>query len=99
MEHILDVDTELFTKVKEHEIEEMEVPARVRGQELRRYDTIKLYHPGDEAEALRIEISDIKAEECASSQESVRIAFTLLEWMYRLDTDVLGYDDSSDVFW
>lgn len=84
MEHILDVETEAFIRVKEHETTRLEVPAVIEGRELRQYDTIKLYHPGDEREAVRIEISEITE---TGGQDDVQISFALLEWMYRLDTE------------
>lgn len=63
MEHYLDIETVLFEKIKEHETTKMRIPPCINKKEVRMGDTLKLYHPGDETEALRVEIVNIEKPE------------------------------------
>ena len=83
MEHILDIDTELFRQIQEHETVEMDVPAQIEGREIRPLDTMKLYHPGEEIEALCIEVETVERRG-ENGEETGRIRFALLEWMFRI---------------
>lgn len=83
MEHYLDIDTELFEKIKEHETTRIQIPRMINGREVRIGDTLKLYHPGDEGEALRVEMTGV--EEMDGNAE---VSFDLLEWMCRLETEL-----------
>ena len=84
MEYVLDIDTELFEKIKEHETVQLTVPAMLQGREVKKYDTFKLYHPGEEVEALRIEVADVVEEK----KNDVVIEFQLLEWMFKMETEL-----------
>ncbi|HIW60484.1 MAG TPA: hypothetical protein H9880_11475 [Candidatus Anaerobutyricum avicola] len=86
MEHYLDIETALFTKIKEHETENAVIPRQIGGREVRPGDTLKLYHPGDETEALRVEITAVKPD--GEATEKLQITFALLEWMCQVETEL-----------
>lgn len=86
MEHYLDIETALFTKIKEHETENAVIPRQIGGREVRPGDTLKLYHPGDETEALRVEITAVKPD--GEATEKLHITFALLEWMCQVETEL-----------
>lgn len=85
MEHYLDIATDVFNKIKEHVTEEIEIPCLISGREVQPGDTMKLYHPADETEALRIEITGVSN---ATGNQTVTASFVLLEWMCRLETEL-----------
>lgn len=68
MEHYLDIETERFEKIKEHEATWMSVPRRVAGREIGIGDVLKLYHPGDPTEAIRVEVTDVQTADAAAAQ-------------------------------
>ena len=78
MEHILDIETTLFRQIQEHETVEMEIPSRDEGREIKPMDTLKLYHPGEEIEALRIEVESV--EKRGENGEKNRIEYGLAFW-------------------
>lgn len=84
MEYVLDIETEVFEKIKNHETLHLKVPAMIQGIELKKYDTLKLYHPGEEIEALRVEVVDIRD----SGENNSEIELNLLEWMFRMETEL-----------
>ena len=84
MEHILDIETTLFRQIQEHETVEMEIPSRDEGREIKPMDTLKLYHPGEEIEALRIEVESVEKRGENGEKEPDRIRFSLLEWMFHI---------------
>lgn len=86
MEHYLDIETERFEKIKEHEMTWILVPRRVAGREIGVGDVLKLYHPGDPTEAIRVEVTDVQTAD--AGQEFIRVSFVLLEWMCRLETEL-----------
>ncbi len=100
MEHYLDIETELFEKVKKHKTTEMRISRSIDGREVKTGDTLKLYHLGDETEALRVEITGVETtgveetvqemserEDC-DAEQAVTVSFSLLEWMCRLETEL-----------
>lgn len=98
MEYILDIETEVFEQIKNHETVHLQVPAVMNGAKLKKFDTLKLYHPGEEIEALRIEVVDLErmpeeegrdyAGGTVSEDGTVRIEFQLLEWMFQMETEL-----------
>lgn len=100
MEHYLDIETELFEKIKEHETTEIRIPRCIDGRKVKTGDTLKLYHPGDETEALRVEITGVETTEVGEmvqdtsegedcdAEQAVTVSFSLLEWMCRLETEL-----------
>lgn len=68
MEHYLDIETERFEKIKEHEVTWILVPRRVAGREIGIGDVLKLYHPGDPTEAIRVEVTDVQTADAAAAQ-------------------------------
>lgn len=68
MEHYLDIETERFEKIKEHEVTWILVPRRVAGREIGVGDVLKLYHPGDPTEAIRVEVTDVQTADAAAAQ-------------------------------
>ena len=99
MEYVLDITTDVFENIKEHRTLHLTVPAVIEGNEIHKYDTLKLYHPGEEVEAFRIEIVDIMeksiCEEAEQGQMSVDtdeknvvVEFQLLEWMFQMETEL-----------
>lgn len=84
MEHYLDVEDALFEQIKEHAITEISVPHAINGTEIKEGDVLKLYHPGDNTEALRIEITAMKKAE----PQMRYVSFILLEWMCRIETEL-----------
>ena len=98
MEHILDIETEVFEKIKDHEILQFKVPATMNGVEIKKFDTLKLYHPGEEIEALRIEVVGLEPVMEGQNQDSsgsetvhkemILVEFQLLEWMFQMETEL-----------
>lgn len=98
VEHILDIETEVFGKIKNHEILQLKVPATMNGVEIKKFDTLKLYHPGEEIEALRIEVVGLEPVTEEQNQDSsgsetvhkemILVEFQLLEWMFRMETEL-----------
>lgn len=98
VEHILDIETEVFEKIKNHEILQLKVPATMNGVEIKKYDTLKLYHPGEEIEALRVEVVGLEPVTEEQNQDSsgsetvhkemILVEFQLLEWMFRMETEL-----------
>ena len=99
MEHYLDIETELFEKIREHETTRIQIPREINGREVRTGDTLKLYHPGDGTEALRVEVSGVEErgtkgedgkeeEKSGETGQEVTVSFFLLEWMCRLETEL-----------
>lgn len=98
VEHILDIETEVFEKIKNHEILQLKVPATMNGVEIKKFDTLKLYHPGEKIEALRIEVVGLEPVTEEQNQDSsgsetvhkemILVEFQLLEWMFRMETEL-----------
>lgn len=98
VEHILDIETEVFEKIKDHEILQFKVPATMNGVEIKKFDTLKLYHPSEEIEALRIEVVGLEPVTEEQNQDSsgsetvhkemILVEFQLLEWMFRMETEL-----------
>lgn len=99
MEYVLDIETEVFEKIKNHETVHFRAPALIRGERIKKFDTLKLYHPGEEIEALRIEVvgmeqlaeeqrlSDSGGED-TSANNTIVVEFQLLEWMFQMETEL-----------
>lgn len=99
MEYVLDIETEVFEKIKNHETVYFRAPALIRGERIKKFDTLKLYHPGEEIEALRIEVvgmeqlaeeqrlSDSGGED-TSANNTIVVEFQLLEWMFQMETEL-----------
>lgn len=84
MEHYLDIEEILFTQIKEHTTTVISIPHVIKGREVKIGDVLKLYHDGDDTEALRIEITAMEEME----PQKVCISFVLLEWMCRIETEL-----------
>lgn len=89
MEYYMDISTELFEKIKEHETEELlfkeeELNVLTKKNEFPYFeqgDTLKLYHPGEDPEAFRLEITGEKIK-----NGQISLSFERLEWMMALET-------------
>lgn len=82
MEHVFDIETAVFEQIKEHQTIHLTVPKE--GRDIKPFDTLKLYHPGEDVEALRIEVTNVIEE----NETDVTIEFQLLEWMFQMETEL-----------
>lgn len=80
MDYILDISTELFEQIKHHEISTFFIEKNVLPEEIKEGDALKLYHPGNKEEALRVLVKKAKPDG--------EIQFELLEWMFRMETEL-----------
>lgn len=84
MEHILDIDTEVFEKIKNHETLQIEIPSEINQRRVKEGDDLKLYHPGNPAEALRIHLVKLTQRQ----KDKVLAHFELSEWMFWMETEL-----------
>ena len=104
MKYYVDISTEQFEGLRDHETDELVIP-RSLAEELtgrgaypffETGDELKLYHPSDDPEALRMEILSFPGGEEESGD--LRIRLKLNEWMMALPKEEFS-EDSELLFW
>ena len=97
MKYYVDITTDQFERLRDHETEELVIPLS-QARELtggKDYpcfqigDELKLYHPSDDPEALRMEILCFPEGE---EEGELRIRLKLNEWMMALPEDEYSED-------
>ena len=86
MQYYIDLTTDQFQKLKDHESENVRIPEdqalELTGSDKKPYftenDTLKVYHPSKDPEALRFAVTGPSTEE---EDGTVVIPVELLEWM------------------
>ncbi len=103
MKYYVDISTEQFERLRDHETDELVIPLSLaekltNGKDYPCFkigDELKLYHPSDDPEALRMEILSFPEGE---EEGSLRIRLKLNEWMMALPKE--EYNKDADVlFW
>ncbi|MBQ9156442.1 MAG: hypothetical protein IJ137_06660 [Eubacterium sp.] len=85
MNHYLDIDDELFRAIQNHEISQISLEQDLFSSQVKVGDELKLYHPGDPAEALRVEVDKVEED---SGKRMLKLQITLTEWLFQIETDL-----------
>lgn len=103
MKYYVDISTKQFEGLRDHETDELVIPLPLaqkltNGKDYPYFQTgdeLKLYHPSDDPEALRMEILSFPGGE---EEGELRIRLKLNEWMMALPKE--EFDEDADVlFW
>lgn len=86
MDYILDISTDIFERIKNHETTILPLSKEECPKELKAGDGIKLYHPGNQDEALRVVVKGLMQEDAPGC--SVQVEIELAEWMFRMETEL-----------
>ena len=85
MDHYIDISDELFLQIQNHELTEIILPECVYSDRVNEGVVLKLYHPADPAEALRVQVN--RAAACPD-QEGQKLEIELLEWIFQIETEL-----------
>lgn len=88
MEHYIDITTEMFEQIQNHETTVLLLPQRMYQAKPQVGDTMKLYHPANPEEALRIEIQSVEEISTEEGESCWKLEITLLEWVFRMETEL-----------
>ena len=103
MEYYLDISTDRFEKIRDHQTLDLclskEEAIKASGKKEEPFfkigDGLKLYHPSDFPEALRVEIESINETDDA---DQVCLTIRLNEWMMSFPDDQKESDDFGGIF-
>lgn len=88
MEYYIDITTEMFEQIQNHEVHAVCLPKHLFRAEPKTGDTMKLYHPANPEEALRVEIQNVEEAEEEGAGAGWKLELALLEWVFRIETEL-----------
>ena len=94
----IDIGDKEFQRLKEHETSRLLLNRTDYSQDFAPGDVLKLYHPGDPAEALRVSVVKVTgglpeggpSEEAdgGECEEMICLETELLEWVFQIETEL-----------
>ncbi len=82
MEHIVDISDEEFISLQNHITDKLTLEKGIASV-FQVGDSMRLYHPSNKEEALRVQIDKIK-----ENNTSFELYCSLLEWVFQIETEL-----------
>ena len=87
MDRYIDVPDEVFEALQNH-LTDLLVLHSDMAKDFQVGDCLKLYHPSNPEEALRIQIDRMDFAKTESGEGDILFHCTLLEWIFRIETEL-----------
>ena len=85
MDHYIDVSDEIFDALQSHSTDILPL-SLTEGADYQLGDSLKLYHPSNPHEALRVQIDKIDKKE--ENDAELLLHCSLLEWIFQIETEL-----------